>query len=341
MSTTGQVSTFSELYTDLQNRVRITTGVTATEDQAKRYVNIALHDMHLGTEYKFPWAERQAVLVTHARYTTGTVTITKGSNALTGIGTAWTTDTGFGVNNMQVGGKVLINGAVEPYEVAAVGSATSATLSSRFVDEDVAAVAYVYYEDEYALVSDFFRPLVLSFFDSNSQIRMIGRDEFYRAFPRNSHTGKPQCAMLIDKAPSGSTARRRRVVFARPPDLVYMLTYRYITSNLVVASDGTAKAEFTAAADEPLVPLRYRHAILYHALTNWYRDKKDESRAADVWAQYVDILQRISGDVEIGSRVPRLQPRVSPYAKAAKRPWSGRGTRSRYYDTDGSFDRLE
>ena len=48
MSATSQLTTFSDLYTDLQNRVRVTTGVTATENQAKRYINIALHDLHLG-----------------------------------------------------------------------------------------------------------------------------------------------------------------------------------------------------------------------------------------------------------------------------------------------------
>jgi hypothetical protein len=49
VSSTSQLTTFSDIYTDLQNRVRVTTSVTATETQAKRYINIALQDMHLGT----------------------------------------------------------------------------------------------------------------------------------------------------------------------------------------------------------------------------------------------------------------------------------------------------
>ena len=36
MSTTSQVTTYSDLYTDLQVRTRETTGVTATENIAKR-----------------------------------------------------------------------------------------------------------------------------------------------------------------------------------------------------------------------------------------------------------------------------------------------------------------
>ena len=66
MSATSQLTTFSDLYTDLQNRVRAATGVTATENQAKRYINIALHDMALGFQYKMPWLEREAYIRTAA-----------------------------------------------------------------------------------------------------------------------------------------------------------------------------------------------------------------------------------------------------------------------------------
>ena len=64
MSSTSQVTDFSDLYTDLLNRVRADTTVTATVTQAKRYINIGLADMHVGFDYKFYWAERRAVLVT-------------------------------------------------------------------------------------------------------------------------------------------------------------------------------------------------------------------------------------------------------------------------------------
>lgn len=72
VANSSQLTTFSDLYTDLQNRVRVATGVTATETQAKRYINIAIHDINLGFQYKLPWLERNAQLRTHAAYTTGT-----------------------------------------------------------------------------------------------------------------------------------------------------------------------------------------------------------------------------------------------------------------------------
>lgn len=57
MSSTSQYTTFSDLYTGLQQRVRVTTGVAATENQAKNYINVALHDFNLGFQYKLPWLE--------------------------------------------------------------------------------------------------------------------------------------------------------------------------------------------------------------------------------------------------------------------------------------------
>src|SRR5262245_6320620 len=123
MSSTSQLTDFSDLYTDLQNRVRVQTSVTATATQAKRYINIALHDMHVGFAEKFPWCQREAVLITQPQYTTGTVTITQGSTTLTGASTLWTTTNAFGVANARTTGKIVIDGSVEPYGISTVGGA--------------------------------------------------------------------------------------------------------------------------------------------------------------------------------------------------------------------------
>ena len=237
MSATTQPTDFSDLYTDLQNRVRVNTGVTATENQAKRYVNTALQDMHIGFGEKFPWAERDDVLRTQAQYTTGTVTITKGSTALTGASTLWNTNNDFGVANARVGGKIII-GSNEVYEVTAVGSDTSITLADAWIGDDQSAASYTYFEDEYALASDFLRPIDMQLFSTAMEIPLISRTEFRRMFPRNNVPGRPRVATLIRQEPSGTAAVRTRVRFARPPDTNYLVPYTYVTSNLAVSSAG-------------------------------------------------------------------------------------------------------
>lgn len=338
MAATGQVGTFAELYTDLQNRVREQTSVTATENQAKRYINTALFDMHVGTAENLPWAERRAVLVTQPKYTTGTVTITQGSTSLAGASTTWDTANAFGVKNMRAGGKILISGSPEVYEIASVASDTAATLASAFVSDDVSAVSYTYFEDEYALSANFLRPLHVSSFDLDGEVQLLARDEFQRRFVRNSVTGKPVAATIMDLAFSGSATPVRKVRFYRPPDQAYSIPYAFITNKLAVNSSGTELEEMSSDTDEPIIPKRYRHAIVLHALMNWYRDKKDDDRSSEAGNAYGELMVRILGDTELGQRKPRFQPRLSHYKVRAQRPY--RTASGRHYVAGSRFDEM-
>ena len=323
MSTTSQLTDFSDLFTDLQNRVRVTTGVTATETQAKRYINIGLQDMHLGMEYRYPWAERRAVLRTQDDYSTGTITATQGSTAITGSGTLWNTANSFGVNNVRATGKFLIGGGTTPYGISSITNDTAAVLTDRFVESTVTAGTYVYYEDEYDLASDFLRPVDAQRFSDEVAIDIISRTEFRRRYPSNITRGRPAVATILDFAPSGNTTPIRRVKLSPAPDSFILIPYTYITSNLAISSAGVAATNLSANTDEPIVPLRYRHALVFHALQHWYRDKKDDDRAVAAKAEYVDIMTRIMSDSEIGAPRPQIRPRIGGYVRSAKSPYSG------------------
>jgi hypothetical protein len=322
MSATGQYQTFSDLYTGLQQAVRITTGVTASEDQAKRAINIALQDMHLGFDYKFPWAERQSRIITQPQYITGTLTATKGSTTITGSGTLWNTNNDFGIASVRSGGKIVINGGFEVYEISTVSSDVSAVLTFKWTQDTVAGASYVYFEDEYALAADFLRPVdITKFADGGMEIELIGRTEFRRLYPKNNISGKPEVAMLIDKPFSGNATPIRKVVFWKPPSLAYTIPYSYITSNLAVSSAGVAQTQLSAATDEPIIPLRYRYGLFLHGLYNWMRDKKDDTRSQEVKSEYTDFMLRLSGDFEFGAPRPQIRPRVSEYRRRAVMPF--------------------
>lgn len=335
MSATTAPTTFSDLYTDLINRVRQATGVTATNNIAKRYINVALLDCHLGFREKFAWAERTASLRLHAAYSTGTVSITQGSTSLTGSSTLWNTANAFAENNARTTGRICINGMPEIYGVSAVGSDTALTLETKYIGATVSGGSYVYFEDEYALASDFLRPIDQQFFDQSQDIKLIGRREFRLRYPRNNIIGKPRVATIVDRPPSGNTTPVRRIVFYQPPNDVELITYNYITSNLAVSSAGAAQAALSADDDEPIVPIHCRHAITFHALYHWYRDQKDDARSAEAKQEYTDIMLRISSDHEVGQNRPMIRPRVGMYKRGASRPM-GRG-RGRY-TTGSSFD---
>jgi hypothetical protein len=226
VSVTSQVTTFSDLYGDLINRVRDHVGVTATDNVAKRYINIALQDMHLGTDYKYPWAERSAVLVTQAQYTTGTCTATQGSTTLTGSGTAWNTANAFSVNNMRAGGKIKVGGGLNPYEIQSVSSDTAAVLASKYTEATATTSTYTYFEDAYALASDFLRPVDTQRFSDDVPIDLISRTEFRAATRRTALPGahrwpasstRRHRATRRSCARSGSTSRPTRTTRSRTP----------------------------------------------------------------------------------------------------------------------------
>jgi hypothetical protein len=307
------------------NQIRADTSGTANISQAKRLINIALHDMHVGFGERFPWAEREEILVTQPEYTTGTLVATKGSTTLTGTGTLWNTNNDFSVSNMRKGGKIVIDGGVEVYTISSVASDTSAEMTSAFIKTTEAAATYVKYEDEYALSADFLKPLDLQSFDQNQSIDLLGRNEFRRRYVRNKTTGNPRVATLIDKAFDGSTTPVRKVRFHQPPDEAYSIAYSFVTNKLAVSAAGVEQAQLSADDDEPIVPLIYRHAIVFHALYHWYRDKRDDARSQEAKGEYTDLILRMAGDQEIGRSTPRFAPRVGSYAISAKRPYSRSG----------------
>jgi hypothetical protein len=340
VSSTSQVKNFQDLYTDLSNRVRIATGVTATETQAKRYINIAVQDIHLGFDYKLPWAERQGVIRTHAPYSTGTVSISVGSTTLTGSSTLWTTANSYSENNARTTGKLRLAGGNDIYKISTVTNDTSITLAQRYVgSDDLSAEEYVYFEDEYALASDFLRPVDMQSFSDANNIPLIGRAEWRMRYPRPNVSGRPRVASILDLSFNGSTTAVRRVIFYPYPDNVYLIPYTYISSAVAVTSAGVESDTLSSDTDEPTMPIRYRHAIVFHALYHWYRDKRDDARSEAAKAEYVDIMTRITNDQEIGTHVQaRIQPRMGMYTRHAYHPYSKRG--GRRMDINSEFDRF-
>ncbi len=340
MATAGQPTTFAELYGDLLVRMRAdTTASGATETIAKRYLNIALHDVHI--QQNWPWAERTATIITRPPYTTGTVNIASTSRTtVEGNDTLWNTAvSGMGFNNTNAGGKVYLSNG-EVYGVSAVGSDTSLTLSSRYPENLTVASAYAlaygsytYFEDEYTLASDFFRLIDARQFSDVMRIPMLGSQDFYRRFPRNAtRSGAPTHATIIELGPSASTDWRPRVVFHPRPDQSLTIPYRYITRNLAVSSTGTGQTEMSASTDEPIIPVRYRHVLLSYAAFIWYRDQKDDQRSQETYQEYVDGVKRIAGDSSPQRDFPRLVP-----ARRSRPYFFARGTGSRY-STDSAFD---
>ena len=87
--------------------------------------------------------------------------------------------------------------------------------------------------------------------------------------------------------------------------------------------------------DEPALPVHYRQAIVYYAIAQWYRDKKDDNRSESAKADYMDAVTRVVTDQRIGANtIAHVQPRPSLYD--ARRPYGG--GKGRRFSTNNSFD---
>lgn len=341
MSTTTAPGTYSELYTDLLNRVREQTGITATETLAKRYIDLANRDIYVGTSEKLPWAKRRDTITTHPSYSTGTVAVTIGSTTVTGTSTVWTTNNSYGQPNARAGGKITFQGDSQTvYTVVSVGGAGSMVITPAYIGATATGQTYTYFEDEYALAAAFARPYDLTSFDDAREIPLIGDQEFRRMFPRNRiPLQHMRAATMLDLPFSGNTTPVRKVRFAPPPSTVKVIPYTYITRYVVVTAAGVEQEAFSATTDEPIIPTRYRHLLVYHALAHWYRDRKDDSRAQEAQASYFELLRRVVDDQEAGQQRMSMRPSTAPYARA-RRPYRGRAGRRRF-DTGDAFDRFE
>ena len=338
MSAGTQPIDYSDLYTELLNRTRSVTGVTAVTNQAKRYINMALQDMVMGFEYKMPWLERTAILRTHNDYSTGTVSISRGSTTLTGDSTAWTTANSYGENNARTTGKLILAGGVDIYTISAVGGATTITLNDRYVaDSDLAAGStYIYFEDEYALASDFLKPIDFRIFSQASNIELISRNDFRRRYPRPNVGGTPTLATLLDIGFGTTTTPVIRVQLYPYPTTELLIPYSYITANLAVSAAGVAAVSLSSDTDEPNMPLRYRPGIVLKALAAWYRDKKDDAREQSAMQEYVSFTTRVVEDQNMGAPTrAQLQVDMRSAHSFRKRPYKGSG---RGYSTNNSFD---
>jgi len=249
MSTQTNPETFRELYIELLNRTREDTGQSATVDIAKRYINMANYELHMGMGEKLEWCIREAVLITKDKYSTGTITANRGSATVGGVDTVFDSLDDFGNALVRRGGLMKFDGVDDVYRVRNVGNPSLLTLEGDFVQTSLpAGTAYEYFEDQYALASDFERPVDMNYFDGGRQIPLIGRSEFRRRYTRNSVPGKPIVATMVS-IPSNATTntnQSRAIRFAPPPDTAMNFPYSYVTNLLANRGTATGNVKFIA-----------------------------------------------------------------------------------------------
>ncbi len=132
-------------FLDIQNQVVAITNVQQQTDLVKKSINIALSRIAEYFEWPF-YMENTGLISTVAPYTTGTVSVVNGTNAVVGVGTTWT--------SAMVGRKIRIASGQPYYRIKSIDSTTALTLTTLFQSETAVGATYNIYKDEYRLAAD-------------------------------------------------------------------------------------------------------------------------------------------------------------------------------------------
>jgi hypothetical protein len=124
------------------------------------------------------------------------------------------------------------------------------------------------------------------------------------------------------------------MVFHPSPAGFYTIKYRYVTSNIAVSASGAEQSAMSADSDEPIIPIKYRNAIVQYALSQWWRDRNDDARSQEAKTEYNEVIIQMRADT--GRPTPRPRIRV---ARPTIQYW-GRGSSGRY-QTGTEFDEMK
>jgi hypothetical protein len=162
----------------------------------------------------------QGMLLTNAPYTTGTVAVTQGSNAVTGTGTTWIAG--------MTGRAFRVTGRDEYYEFTFTG-ATTATLDRVFEGPTAATAGYSVFQAIYSLPSNCRLLPDDAFSNSFGGLTRISHGQLNDSAPTRSQTGTPlYWASYMD---DGSTPPGMQVELYPVPSTAVGIPFTYLADS--------------------------------------------------------------------------------------------------------------
>ena len=134
------------VYLGIQNELKRRMKRADADDLAAIKLSINMAYEEVWNLYPWDFAVKRGRFDAVARYSTGTVLVTKGSTTVTGSGTTFT--------SAMVGRKFLVDGDGVAYKVDSYTSATVIVLETEYRGATNSAASYYIFEDEYKLAGD-------------------------------------------------------------------------------------------------------------------------------------------------------------------------------------------
>ena len=298
-----QVKTFDDIIDTITEWGKFGTD-TATVDIIKRAVNIAYQEIVYDKPYS--WSAKERVLMLKTKYTTGTISVTNASHAITGTSTVWSAVS-------HLGWRMIISGSSYPYKILKVGSTTSITLDVAYLGSTDTSTTYTMFKDEHGLfpalmdirslkipgkLGRYAWPLPVTYEEINSDRAQS---------PSRSGTHIKYCVNGLNhyRAKTWATFLLNYDFFEVAPATNEPFCKNLILYPAIVSEDTPMLIKYTQKVkplldddDEPIIPYENRIILVFKALLLLFPRTKD-IQIYSVWkSEYKDYMKKLMGDVE-------------------------------------------
>lgn len=256
-------------------------------------------------EKPYRWLGVTAPILLKARYTTGTVAVTNGSDTITGTSTSW-------VANTHEGRKIKLGTVTHPFRIIRVSESDQViTLDAPYTGATASGLTYTMFKDEYGLFPDL---------QDIRKLRIPGLNKNRHPIP----CGPNEIDIRRDKAPFAvGTPTRYTInghnIYTEKTWAQFNLNTDFFedaldstprNKNLIVhpgilISDRIALVRYTKTVepmsentDEPPIPYENRMVLVWGTLVDHFMTNRD-AQTMSMWkSEYLDQKMKMAGDIE-------------------------------------------
>lgn len=282
---------FEDIYSAILEEIKIPATDGTTLARIKRDINmIYLNHVVPFKPRSWWWLEKKEDIVTYAKITTGTVTVTAESTTITFSSAPTTSVTGYSFK---------LQGSPEIIKIAShTAASTTATLETAWPNSttDGSGLSYKLWKD-YASLSSTMKEVVQVMHDRRSHpLELVSNVRFSERKNRYPELeGYPVMVNAFDFDSSGNKQIRWYPSATDTPVILHV--------------EGRQEAPaLSADADEPLMPVEDRICLFYGACSRAWARERNESEATKNWNLFVMKLNEMAGKGGDGPQVTEMSP---------------------------------
>ncbi len=300
------VRTFEDVLNAVLERAKIADNIDVAEPKTlvtlKRFVNDRYHNV--AYLKKWPWREDTRLLITTAKYTTGTASVTNGQKEV---------DLDTAIDVSYEGRYFRVGTEKEYYEIISVTDAANGIflLSAPYQGTTAAAATFTIFRNKYGLYPDYadiveitpfgntsaFSPKPLEVVDSEQMSKLQSMYPLMETSYPTHYT--IQDNLNYDGPAMGPNFVMGYDFMGEGPETPGLVLFPNIfLSNAVQVKYGLQISPLVEDDDEPLIPFEKRRILVYGALSDWFALQNKTDQANLYEGKFTVMLSNMKSDFD-------------------------------------------